>query len=270
MNPSGIITLLTDFGLSDPYAGIMKGVILSINPRARLVDLTHEIPPGDIAQGAWRLYEAIPFFPKGTVHLAVVDPGVGGKRRPVALCTGEAFFVGPDNGIFSRITKGTAPIECAQIANDALFLRPVSPTFHGRDIFAPVAAHLSIGVPFDALGPPVRDLVSLDLGSVEEIGDALIGRVVRVDRFGNLITNIDQATLLRFLGPRQGVVTLAGLTLNGIQRTYSDVPEGKPLALIDSSAFLAIAVSTGRASDRIGKSSGQIIGCRVMVKPAVN
>lgn len=268
MKPSGVITLLTDFGLSDPYVGIMKGVILSINPGVSLVDLTHDIPPGAIAQGAWILQEARPFFPRGTVHLAVVDPGVGSQRRPLALRTREAFFVGPDNGLFSLVTRDLESIEAVHITNEALFLRPVSPTFHGRDVFAPVAAHLSVGERFQGLGPRIQDIASLPLEDIQQRDDILIGRIVRVDRFGNLITNIHQAALFRLLGTRQALVHVGGLTLDGIRRTFSDAREGELLALIDSSGFLAISINRGRACDRIGKGSRESLGQEVLVKPA--
>jgi hypothetical protein len=268
VKPSGIITLLTDFGLSDPYVGIMEGVILSIHPGARLVDITHGIAPGAVTQGAWVLDEARRFFPRGTVHLGVVDPGVGGKRRPVAIRSRDAYFVGPDNGLFGKVVVETPGWEAVHLQNEALFLQPVSPTFHGRDVFAPVAARLSRGFDFHQLGPPVQDLVPLPIPPTREGLRHLAGEVVRIDRFGNLITNIPKDLLFAFLKSRPARIRVDGMALEGIHRTFGDVPEGQALAFIDSSDHLAIAVNRGRACDRVYGGSGKAIGREVLVRKA--
>ena len=185
-----IITLTTDFGTADGYVGTMKGVILGIVPDARLVDISHEIRPHNVRQAAYVLYTAYPFFPLYTVHLAVVDPGVGGTRRPIALRTPVGYFVGPDNGILSYV-MACEPVEAlVELADPRYRLPHVSHTFHGRDVFAPAAAHLAAGVPITALGPPVADPVTFPPPRLEVGPDGITGEVLHADRFGNVITSI--------------------------------------------------------------------------------
>ena len=185
-----IITLTTDFGVADGYVGTMKGVILGIVPDARLVDISHEITPQNVRQAAYVLYTAYPFFPPGTIHLAVVDPGVGGTRRPIALRTPKGYFVGPDNGILSYV-MAREPVEAlVELADPRYRLPHVSHTFHGRDVFAPAAAHLAAGVPIAALGPPVADPVTFPPPRLEVGPDIITGEVLHADRFGNVITSI--------------------------------------------------------------------------------
>jgi S-adenosylmethionine hydrolase len=185
-----IITLTTDFGVADGYVGTMKGVILGIVPDARLVDISHEITPQNVRQAAYVLYTAYPFFPLYTVHLAVVDPGVGGTRRPIALRTPVGYFVGPDNGILSYV-MACEPVEAlVELADPRYRLPHVSHTFHGRDVFAPAAAHLAAGIPIAALGPPVADPVTFPPPRLEVGPDGITGEVLHADRFGNVITSI--------------------------------------------------------------------------------
>ncbi len=267
-----ILTLLTDFGTEDEYVGVMKGVILSIAPHVRLVDLTHQIPPQDVRRAAFLLSNAVPFFPPDTVHLAVVDPGVGTARRPLAVRTPVGTFVGPDNGLFSYVLAEVPHWGAVELRNPAYRLRHVSSTFHGRDIFAPAAAHLAMGAPLEALGPPVTDPQRLPLPYLE-LGDGwLEGEVLHADRFGNLVTSIGR---LRWEGgrlllvpafrpnpPRYALsataarVVAAGLELPGIRRTYGEVPSGSPLALVGSSGFLEIAVREGSAAEQLGLRVG--------------
>ncbi len=267
-----ILTLLTDFGTEDEYVGVMKGVILSIAPHVRLVDLTHQIPPQDVRRAAFLLSNAVPFFPPDTVHLAVVDPGVGTARRPLAVRTPVGTFVGPDNGLFSYVLAEVPHWGAVELRNPAYRLRYVSSTFHGRDIFAPAAAHLAMGAPLEALGPPVTDPQRLPLPYLE-LGDGwLEGEVLHADRFGNLVTSIGR---LRWEGgrlllvpafrpnpPRYALsatavrVVAAGLELPGIRRTYGEVPSGSPLALVGSSGFLEIAVREGSAAEQLGLRVG--------------
>ena len=190
MGQNPIITLTTDFGVADGYVGTMKGVILGIVPDARLVDISHEITPQNVRQAAYVLYTAYPFFPLYTVHLVVVDPGVGGTRRPIALRTPVGYFVGPDNGILSYV-MAREPVEAlVELADPRYRLPHVSHTFHGRDVFAPAAAHLAAGVPITALGPPVADPVTFPPPRLEVGPDGITGEVLHADRFGNVITSI--------------------------------------------------------------------------------
>ena len=265
MKASGIITLLTDFGHKDPYVGIMKGVILSINPEARLIDLTHEVRAGDVLQGAALIRESYPFFSEGTVHVAVIDPGVGGDRRPIAVKTETHVCVGPDNGLFWPIITSHEQVEVIHLEDSHYFLSPVSDTFHGRDIFAPVAAHISLGKePLD-MGPTISDPVPLEYPEPRVKGEILSGRVMRIDHFGNVITNIHRRALERFLGTRQPIIRVGNLMIEGIYRTYPDVEKGELLGLMGSSDCLEISVHSGKASERLEMDSEGIIGAEVEV-----
>jgi S-adenosyl-L-methionine hydrolase (adenosine-forming) len=266
VKPSGIITLLTDFGLSDPYVGIMKGVILSIHPEARLVDISHEICPGAVRQAASLLEEACPFFPPGTIHLTVVDPGVGSGRRPIGLKARDQLFVGPDNGVFSALLSARDRYSVVHLTEKRFFLSALSHTFHGRDIFAPVAAHLAKGVDLLGMGPPVNDPVCIDLPTVMINEQHLRGEVIRVDRFGNLITNIPAHTFESWMAGNRVLVTVGRLSLETIGRTFSDVAQGRAVALVGSSGHLEITINLGRASDRLGVSGNRVIGTKVEVR----
>jgi S-adenosyl-L-methionine hydrolase (adenosine-forming) len=266
IKPSGIITLLTDFGLSDPYVGIMKGVILSIHPEARLVDISHEIYPGAVRQAAILLEETYPFFPPGTIHLTVVDPGVGSGRRPIGLKAMDQVFVGPDNGVFSALLRARDRCSVVHLTEEMFFLPSLSHTFHGRDIFAPVAAHLARGVDLPEMGPPVNDPGCLDLPTVLINEQYLRGEVTRLDRFGNIITNIPAHTFESWMAGNRILVTVGRLSLETIGRTFSDVAQGRAVALVGSSGHLEIAVNLGRASDRLGVSGDRVVGTKVEVR----
>jgi S-adenosylmethionine hydrolase len=266
LKPSGIITLLTDFGLSDPYVGIMKGVILSIHPEARLVDISHEIYPGAVRQAAILIEETYPFFPPGTIHLTVVDPGVGSTRRPIGLKARGQVFVGPDNGVFSALLSAPERGSVVHLTEEKFFLPALSHTFHGRDIFAPVAAHLARGVELLEMGSPVNNHVCLDLPAVMINEQCLRGEVTRVDRFGNIITNIPAHTFESWMGGNRVLVTVGRLSLESIGRTFSDVARGSAVALVGSSGHLEIAVNLGRASDRLGVSGDRVVGTEVEVR----
>ena len=263
MKPSGIITLLTDFGFEGPYVAAMKGVILSIHPGARLIDITHQVTPGDVCRAALLLQEAVPFFPPGTIHLAVVDPGVGSRRRAMAAAAADGFFVGPDNGIFWPVLEDAGSAEIINLTESRYFLPRVSHTFHGRDIFAPAAAHLSLGLAIRRMGPAMEDPVRLDFPKPRLAGGVLTGEVLRADRFGNLITNIDQKTLADFTGVAPPLVRVGGLEIEGLVGSYSEKPEGELLALIGSSGRLEISVNRGRASDKA--DGGTVEGIQVRV-----
>lgn len=251
-----IITLTTDFGSRDWFVGAMKGVILAIQPRATLVDLTHEIAPGDVWGGALALAAACYFFPKGTIHLAVVDPGVGSSRAALAVRTGNYTFIGPDNGILSLALQRETAVAIRRLENRKFFLEPVSGTFHGRDVFAPVAAHLSNGAAFQSLGPKMHDWVRLNPVAAAWRGPTMIGRIIYLDRFGNALTNVrenqlrgcDPRGLSITAGKRQGPFPLATF--------YHAVAPGKPLGLIGSSGYLEIAINAGHAGRILGLKIG--------------
>jgi hypothetical protein len=246
-----VITLLTDFGGSDPFVGVMKGVILGINPEAVIVDLCHGTTAHDPSEAAFLLVTSYRYFPKGTIHVAVVDPGVGGPRRPIlAACDGH-LFVGPDNGLLGPIAERGRPSSIRAITAARYFLQPVSTTFHGRDIFAPVAGHLSLGAEPDRFGHPIEDYVRLTLPRPSQRGARSIkGEILHIDCFGNLVTNIarDDLELLASEGPIAAlVVRIAGRTLP-IVAYYAQVAPGAPGAVIGSADYLEIFVHQGNAS----------------------
>ncbi len=258
-----IIALLTDFGTQDSYVGVMKGVIAGIAPEAQVIDLTHEIRPQDVAHGAYTLMIAVPYFPAGTIFCAVVDPGVGSARRAVAVKAGEWIFVLPDNGMLTHILDRWPVHGATTLANPRYQLSHPSATFHGRDIFAPAAAYLAAGVPLASLGEPLPSeaLRRLDLPTARRMGDHVIGTVMHIDRFGNLVTNISRQHLAEIAvddpGSREGdgrvwQVELEGteIVLSPIASTFSDVPPGAPVAYIGSDGFLELAVRNGNAADR--------------------
>lgn len=261
----GIITMTTDFGLRDPYVGVMKGVILSINPEARVIDISHQVKAGFISQASTLVQEAYPFFPEGTVHMAVVDPGVGGDRRPILIRTHNHLFVGPDNGIFWPVIRSRQHSEIIHLTESRYFLPHVSHTFHGRDIFAPVAAHLSKGVDPLEMGPIIKGPVPLDFPAPQRKGDILLGQVMRVDRFGNLITNIQRKQFEQFLRSGHPVIKAGKQAVEGLSKTYGEALAGEVLALIGSSDCLEIAVNLGRACDVTGMNSKDIIGMEIEV-----
>jgi S-adenosylmethionine hydrolase len=246
-----LITLTTDFGTRDAFVGIMKGVILRLNPDAILVDITHDIAPQNIEQAAYVLASAVPYFPSRTIHLVVVDPGVGSTRRAIAAQVGDTFFVAPDNGVLSSVLRPSSSVTVVHLTNRAYFLPRVSTTFHGRDIFAPVAAHLSLGIPLAALGTPIDDWVQLPQTRATRQGDIITGRVVYIDRFGNALTNIGEE-LLHGLERARLVVRVGAQTLRGIHTTYADVSPGEVLALVSSTFHVEIAVREGNAAQTLG------------------
>jgi S-adenosyl-L-methionine hydrolase (adenosine-forming) len=266
MKPSGIITLSTDFGLSDPYVAMMKGVILSINPRAVLVDISHHIRAGSIPQAARLIHETFAYFPLGSVHLVVVDPGVGSSRRPCAVEANGHFFVGPDNGVFWPLLRDNPEAGMVHLKDSRFFLPALSQTFHGREVFAPVAAHLCSGIGLDRMGPLIQDPVPLPIAQPYEKDGALLGEIVRVDHFGNLVTNISSKELDCFLGPHRPRIEVGNLVISKLSRIYADEGERTPMALINSSDLLEIAVNLGRASEHMGlKDEEEIIGAAVKI-----
>ena len=247
-----VITLTTDFGLHDAYVAAMKGAMLAVAPDVSLVDVSHQILPQDVASGAYILSSAYRYFPAGTVHLAVVDPGVGSARRAIVVETPDYRFVGPDNGLFSGVFQREGKWNVVEIRNAAFFRSAVSPTFHGRDIFGPVAAHLCNGVPVAKLGPPVTDPIRLDIWTIQERDDVVVGRIVHVDRFGNAISNVDR----RRVGDGELRVRVGDIVFEGICRTYTDVPAGEALVLFGSEDTLEVAINGGNAARKLGLRRG--------------
>ena len=263
------ITLTTDFGLADPYVASIKGSIYSINPEATVIDVSHEIRPQRIEQAVFVLEYALPYLPGNSIHVLVVDPGVGTDRRAIALTTPNGTFIGPDNGrlsvalpadIRSSIGKATTPVvlppqyNAFELTNDAYHRKPVSVTFQGRDIFAPVAAHLSLGVPARELGPPISEVIAISPFRAEvEDDNSLSGRVIHVDRYGNLITNVggDQ------LDSRDISIEVSGRTIDGLSRTYAAA--AGLTAIIASTGFLAIVLPNGSAADELDLDIGAAI-----------
>jgi S-adenosylmethionine hydrolase len=245
MEKTYLLTLLSDFGDRDVYVGVIKGVISQINPQITIVDLTHQIPPQNIAYARFCLMNTYPYFPSGTVHLAIVDPGVGSDRRAIAVEFAQGFLIGPDNGIFSGVLSQTPAIQVIELANSDYWLtdKP-SQTFHGRDIFAPVAAYIAAGVPLQKLGRELdqETLVRLDIGECYPMADGIVGCVQYIDHFGNLISNIPGS----YVQNRNWLIEIQGIRVPGCQ-AYSDVAPGKPLALVGSHGWIEIAINCGKA-----------------------
>lgn len=245
-----VISLLTDFGTRDGYVGIMRGVILRLNPAATVLDLCHNVLPQDVAGAAFILSTAYPYFAPDTIHVVVVDPGVGSKRRAIALRTERGTFVAPDNGVLSYVLAFEACLAMVALSNPEYWLTPVSRTFHGRDVFAPVAAHISLGVPLYDLGAPVDDPVQLPIPQPRLSSDGcIIGQVVHVDHFGNLITNVPHEMLPE--GTRVGI-GIAGRSIAGPEEAYAAAADGELLALIGSSGNLEVALRNGSAASALG------------------
>jgi S-adenosylmethionine hydrolase len=256
-----IVTLTTDFGLVDPFVGIMKGVILGIAPAARIVDLTHGVPAQHIAAGACALASAVRWFPRGSVHVAVVDPGVGTRRRAILVETADWWLVGPDNGLLSLAAPARTVRRIFDVSRSAVRLKPVSRTFHGRDVFAPVAAALASGVAPERLGRPLPSMHRLRQPMPRRRAGAVIGEVLWVDGFGNLGTNVASGDLARaFRGGRLSI-TIAGHVVP-FRSSYAGVPFGRPVAVVNSSNLVEVAVNGGSAAARFGAGSGTGIEIR--------
>lgn len=252
-----LITLTTDFGTRDAYVAAMKGVILSIAPEARVIDITHDIAPQDVMEAAFVLGGAVPHFPEASIHVAVIDPGVGTSRRPVALRFRDHIFVGPDNGLFTLLMKDEQPSLLVQLDQPDFWRAPdLSATFHGRDLFAPVAGHLATGHGLDEVGTRIEQLAPMHwaLPTVDEHG--FQGWVVHIDHFGNCVTNIAQDAFVELRGGR-GMKCFAGSAiLTEVIRTYSEVATGEPLLLFNSDGLLEIAVNGGSAANLLSIRKG--------------
>ena len=259
------ITLLTDFGNSDEYVGLMKGVILSIVPSIVVVDITHQIEPQDIVQAAYTIKSSYPYFPKNTVHLVVVDPGVGGVRNIIAIKIKDHVFIAPDNGVLSLICDEGKIESIIRIDNSTFFLKSVSQTFHGRDIIAPVGAHIAKGEPLNSIGSEIGlgDIVRLkDLSAIISQAGELVGTIVSIDRFGNLITNIDSNQLDDYAQrDRDGIPQfwVGEKVVRGLCTAYINVDQQCPLAIIGSRGYLEIAVNSGSAQRYFNVHKGDMV-----------
>lgn len=251
-----IITLTTDFGLKDHYVGAMKGVMLSVNENASPVDVTHCIDSHDIRAASFVVGNSYRYFPEKTVHLVVVDPGVGSERRPLAVLADGHFFVGPDNGVFSSVIRSCEDFSAREIKNSDYFLKEISSTFHGRDIFAPVAAHLSLGVSFSEIGPQIQDPEVFPSDGYSINGNEIRGTVVYTDKFGNLVTSIPTEAVGSGAG---ALVTVGGKQVAGISESYSSVEPGEILAVGGSCGYIEISVNQGRACDIFGEVPPEVI-----------
>jgi S-adenosylmethionine hydrolase len=266
MRPNGIITLTTDFGQADSYVGTMKGVILNIVPSAHIIDITHDISPQNVHQAAYVVQTFYSYYPTGTLHLVIVDPGVGSTRRAIALHTPSAVFVAPDNGVLTYVWRdaldrwGRAACEVFELSNPRFWLPQVSNTFHGRDIFAPAIAHLLGGVPPRELGERLPQITEADLEQpAPGRSGGLVGRIIHVDHFGNCITNITPVHLEQARLTQHPVVKIIDQRIAGISRTFSDVPAGALIALIGSSNRLELAVRNGSAAQTLGVGIGDTV-----------
>lgn len=265
------VALLTDFGTSDTYVGVMKGVIASIAPDANVIDVTHSVPPGDVANGAFQLWKAVRYFPENTIFVIVVDPGVGTERRPIGARWQNRQIIAPDNGILSYLLAQGELDEAVELQDPRFRLENISTTFHGRDIFSPAGAHLAAGVRLQDLGPKLGRLKRIQLPAFEREGNSVRGEVVHVDQFGNLITSVGrmraEGELLHvnpwlrrdppFVLSRDGArAALEDGPLLQLRETFGDVPRGDLVAYIGSEGLLELAVNQGNAAERLGADVG--------------
>lgn len=274
-----MIALLTDFGLTDIYVGVMKGVMRAIDPQAQFVDITHAIQPQNVRQAAFALLNSYRYFPEETVFLVVVDPGVGSNRKPIAVQAGKRLFVAPDNGVLSYVLQEMRDAVIVELNNPAYQLETVSSTFHGRDIFAPAAAHLSRGVALLALGTPLLDAVTLPEPRLDVQDGRIGGEVMHIDHFGNVTTSIGS---LRWVAPeqlmlnarfgeyasvavpaREVTITMGEHEIASIHPTFADVERGEVLAVVESSGYLELAVNQGNCAERLNVSIGDPVEVQI-------
>ena len=254
-----IITLTSDFGTKDTYVGVMKGVILSISPSSNIIDLTHEIPAQNVAVGAWQISKAYSYFPSETIHLVVVDPGVGSDRRAVISLINNHTFVCPDNGLLSIISKESPMGNSVAIENDSYFLPHISNTFHGRDIFAPVAAYLAKGIPMSEFGPSVDNLHKINFSHINSDNSQIEGQIIWIDNFGNAVTNISQQSINQILPNLELQISFANQKIFGLCSAYNQAKIGEAIAIIGSSEHLEISVNQGSAQQLYGLSIGDFV-----------
>lgn len=278
-NTLHIITLTTDFGTSDVYVGVMKGVILNINSQAQIVDITHDVAQQNIHEAAFTINAAYRYFPKGTIHVIVVDPGVGSNRQAIVCETEKAFFVCPNNGVLTYLLQNIETEvdyhkpNAVIIENPAFYLPQVSNTFHGRDIFAPIAAHLSLGVSLTQIGTPIQNIVQLSIPTVQYLDGTLTGEIIKIDSFGNLTTNISEdifssflfssaqntsleSTLTKDADDLKFEIRIDNIYLKKLNSSYAESAVGEVLAIINSFGLLEIAINTGNAEASLGVKIG--------------
>jgi S-adenosylmethionine hydrolase len=255
-----VVTLTTDFGTDNWFAGSMKGVICGINPGTEVIDISHDIPKHDVRKAAFILLNAYSYFPEGTVHVAVVDPGVGSERLSIAAASGNHCFVGPDNGVFSFVLGRDEGVRVVSLENRRYMLKDVSGTFHGRDVFAPVAAHLTLGVDLSELGPPLESWVRLEASRPRHLGDReLVGHIIYIDHFGNCISDVSRKDLGELSGgevPKRVNIRIRDGVVRRISSTYADGSAGELLCLFGSSGYLEFAVNRGNANETFKLSEG--------------
>jgi S-adenosylmethionine hydrolase len=246
-----LITLTTDFGYQDSFVGIMKGVIAGINPLAQVIDLTHGVPPQDVIAGALILQNSIRYFPRRTIHVVVIDPGVGSARQPLLIEADGSYFIGPDNGVLSLALEGKIADRIVALSNHTYHLQPTSKTFHGRDIFAPAAAHLSLGVAVEEFGESVANFTQLALPAVARLGQSIEGQILYIDAFGNLFTNIRERDLTGLPSERLELA-VGPLRVPCLATSYAAVSAGELVAVVNSWGLLEIAENRGNAAHHTG------------------
>ena len=259
LDPCGVITLTTDFGTNDHFVGVMKGVILNINPKVQIVDITHAVPPQDVHGAAFLIDSTFRYFPDGTIHVVVVDPGVGSRRRAIICQTDTAYFVCPDNGILSYVLGNDTTHRVVALGNTDFWLSQVSNTFHGRDIFAPVAAHLSRGISLGQFGDAVHNVARLPIQIPQVTETAIEGSVIWIDHFGNLITNLTSDMLESFGMDNAFVIRAGKAVISQLNRAYAESEKGECLAIIGSSGYLEISVNQGSAAHVLGLKRDDVV-----------
>ncbi len=254
------ITLLTDFGYKDNFVGVMKGVIAGIAPKAGIIDLCHDIPAQDISAGAFCLKTGYAYFPKGTIHVVVIDPGVGSKRFPLVVKTKDYYFIAPDNGVLSLALDELKVLDIIRLDNPAYHLPRVSNTFHGRDIFCAVAAHIAQGIPHAQCGTRIKQYKKIALPKPRSTTSSIHAEIIYVDRFGNLITNICHSNSRKYT---QSLITIKNKVIRGIKTSYAHTHLGQALAIWGSSGFLEIAVNGGSAQKHFKAKTGDKVVVKV-------
>ena len=263
-----VLSITTDFGITNGFVGVMKGVIYSIAPDVKIVDVSHLISAQNVLEGAYAMWRAVPFFPKGSVHVGVVDPGVGTKRRPIGARLGDQLFIAPDNGLLTPLIldaeKNGDPVEFVHLDNPKYWLPKISNTFHGRDIFAPTGAHLAAGVPLNELGTSITDPILLDMPLPEKTENGWLAHVTVIDIFGNLTTDLPVEVLA---GNQNVLIRIRDHEIDGIIESYGHREVGDLVALVDSEYYIEVAVVNGSAAKKLGAQVGDIV--EVITKPVL-
>jgi S-adenosylmethionine hydrolase len=259
-----LVGFLSDFGLKDNFVGIVKAVILRINPSVQIIDITHQIRPYDILEAGFILKSSFKFFPKGTIFLAIVDPGVGSKRKAIIVKTKDFYFVSPDNGLLSLVLKELPPLKIIEISNDKYFLKPVSFTFQARDIFAPVVGYLSKGEKVDNFGKEVFTYRKLDFPPLKLNKEILEGEIIYVDHFGNLITNIDEKTFKDFTKNKRFKIQIGKFLIDKLSLNYAEAENLRPIVLINSFGYLEISLKEKNASEILKSKKADKVKIKIL------